>query len=58
MTQRIALDSKDYAKKLGLLHQLLVYAMKCKQTTDLSYINNLRTTLKEFHDLYFVQTGK
>ena len=37
MTQRIKLDAKNYDKKLGLLHQMLVYAMKCKQSTDLAH---------------------
>ena len=53
MTQRIKLDTKDYAKKLSVLHKLLIYAMKCKQTTDLSHISTLRSLLKEFRDLYF-----
>ncbi len=54
MTQRIAFDTENYSKKLELLHKVLVYAMKCKQTTDLSYIESLRSTLKAFHDLYFI----
>jgi nickel superoxide dismutase len=53
MTQRIKLDTKDYAKKLSVLHKMLIYAMKCKQTTDLSHISTLRSLLKEFQDLYF-----
>jgi nickel superoxide dismutase len=53
MTQRIKLDTKDYAKKLGLLHKMLIYAMKCKQTTDLSHVSTLRSLLKEFQSLYF-----
>lgn len=53
MTQRIKTDAKDYDKKLTLLHQLLVYAMQCKQTTDLSNVKQLRTVLKQFEDLYF-----
>jgi len=53
MTQRIQVDTENYAKKLILLHKMLVYAMKCKQTTDLSHISALRSLLKEFHDLYF-----
>ncbi|MBW1804181.1 MAG: superoxide dismutase [Deltaproteobacteria bacterium] len=58
MTQRIKLDTKDYAKKLAFLHKMLVYAMKCKQTTDLTHINNLRATLKAFQGLYFGQSLK
>ena len=53
MTQRIKPDAKDYAKKLAVLHKMLIYAMKCKQTTDLSHISTLRSLLKEFQALYF-----
>lgn len=53
MTQRIKLDAKDYDKKLALLHQMLVYSMKCKQTTDLSHVNKLKELTKEFQGLYF-----
>lgn len=53
MTQRIKLDAEKYAEKLTLLHKLLVFSMKCKQTTDLSHIATLRSLLKEFQGLYF-----
>ena len=53
MTQRIKLDAKDYDKKLGLLHQMLVYGMKCKQTTDLSNVEKLRQLVKDFQAIYF-----
>ena len=53
MTQRIKFDAKDYAQKITMLHKMLVYAMKCKQTTDLSHIETLRSLLKEFSQLYF-----
>jgi nickel superoxide dismutase len=58
MTQRIKLDAQDYEKKLTVLHKILVYAMRCKQTTDLSNVEMLRSLLKEFHDLYFGHTHK
>lgn len=58
MTQRIKSDTKKYSEKLILLHKLLVYAMKCKQTTDLSHIVTLRSILKEFQDLYFGHAHK
>ncbi len=58
MTQRIKLDTENYTKKLTFLHKMLVYAMKCKQTTDLSHITTLRSVLKEFKDLYFGHTHK
>jgi nickel superoxide dismutase len=53
MTQRINLDTKNYAEKVGVLHKMLVYAMKCKQTIDLAHIQSLRSLLKEFEALYF-----
>jgi len=53
MTQRIKFDTKDYDKKLGMLHQMLVYAMKCKQTTDLENVEALKKLIKEFSDIYF-----
>ena len=58
MTQRIKFDTEKYSEKLTLLHKLLVYAMKCKQTTDLSHIAKLRSVLKEFQSLYFGHAQK
>ncbi len=55
MTQRIKLGAKNYAEKLGVLHQMLVYGMKCKQTTDLANVEKLRALVKEFEGLYFVK---
>jgi nickel superoxide dismutase len=53
LTQRIKPDQKKYTEKLTVLHKMLVAAMKCKQTTDISHITTLRTLLKEFETLYF-----
>jgi len=53
MTQRIKPDQEKYSEKLILLHKMLVAAMICKQTTDLSHVNALRAHLKEFEMLYF-----
>jgi nickel superoxide dismutase len=52
MTQRIKPDVRDYEKKLVVLHKMLVHAMKCKQTTDLSQVEALRALLKTFHGIY------
>jgi len=49
MTQRIKFDTE----KLNLLHKMLVYTMKCKQTTNLTHISTLRSLLKSFRNLYF-----
>lgn len=42
-----------YVTHLKLLHEMLVYAMKAKQTTDLQYIEKLRQTVDKFEDAYF-----
>jgi len=55
MTQRIKFDAKDYDKKIGFLHQMLVYARKYKQTTDLGNIQKLQEALKGFEALYFAK---
>lgn len=59
MAQRIKLpvegDTKaqnEYFKKLTLLHEMLVYSMKAKQTTDLANVGKLRSLLKEFREVY------
>ena len=53
MTQRIKPDSTNYDRKIAVLHQMLIAAMKCKQTTDLKYVQELRELLKTFDKLYF-----
>jgi len=55
LTQRIKIGAEKYAEKLSLLHKMLVYAMKAKQTTDLGNVKTLRSLLKQFRDLYFAQ---
>jgi nickel superoxide dismutase len=64
MAQRVTLpvegDTKaynDYVKKLTLLHPMLVYAMKSKQTTDLANVQQLRSLLDEFHKVYSGKAG-
>ncbi len=58
MTQRIKLNAEQYSDKVTLLHKMLVYAMKCKQTTDLTHIATLRSLLKAFHGIYFGASQK
>jgi nickel superoxide dismutase len=43
---------EDYIKKLTLLHEMLVYSMKARQTIDLSNVEKLRTLLVEFRFAY------
>ena len=53
LTQRIKADAKNYQQKISLLQQMLVYSMKCKQTTDLGNAAKLRDLVKTFQGLYF-----
>lgn len=59
MAQRIKLPEKDdvkahndYVKKLTLLHEMLVYTMKAKQTTDMENVARLRSLLHDFQHAY------
>ena len=42
-----------YVHKLKLLHLMIVYAMKCKQTTDLANAEQLKQLVDEFEKAYF-----
>ncbi len=53
LTQRISLDADHYTKKVSLLHHMLIFAMKCKQTTDESHVEKLRKIIDQFETLYF-----
>ncbi|MHC4620947.1 MAG: superoxide dismutase [Ni] [Planctomycetota bacterium] len=64
MAQRIKpVDEADaegynkYVKQLGLLHRMLFYTMKAKQTTDLENVEKLRALLAEFRIAYFDESG-
>ena len=44
---------RKYVKQLESLHQVLVFAMKSKQTTDLSIIDTMREKVHVFEHAYF-----
>lgn len=59
MTQRIKpVDEKNpkaykqYTQQLTLLHQMLIYSMKAKQSTDLSAVKKLKSLLESFRLAY------
>ena len=61
MTQRLKptdSDRKTYEKKLALLHEMLFYAMKTKQSTDTSHVEKLSALIAEFYEAYFGKTEK
>jgi len=43
---------ENYVHQLTLLHQMMISAMKCKQTTDPENIAQLRSLLAEFRTAY------
>lgn len=60
MTQRIKpadpSDEEAYAKyitQLTLAHEMLIYAMKTKQSTDTEYTEKLLVTVEKFEEAYF-----
>lgn len=60
MTQRVKpvdVDDEEkyqkYITEVTLLHQLLIFAMKAKQTTDLANIDKMRSTTDAFAEAYF-----
>jgi len=59
MTQRIkpaagpGAGHDAYVAKLTLLHQLLIEAMKSKQTLEQEHIDRMRTLVDSFEKLYF-----
>jgi nickel superoxide dismutase len=60
MTQRVKPTSEEHAEKhkkylvkIALLHKMLVYAMKTKQSTDLDNIKEFKTLLAIFRAVYF-----
>ena len=46
-------QQKKNAELLAVLHEICVYAMKSKQTTDLKYIKKLNDSVHNFSHLYF-----
>lgn len=60
MTQRIKPVDKEnsvaynkYVRQLTLLHEMLVYAMKAKQSIDITHVEKLKSLLDEFRQIYF-----
>lgn len=58
LAQRIKVGTSRYHGKLVLLHKLQVQAMKCKQTTDLQHVANLKALVTEFESVYNFKTGQ
>ena len=48
----------DYQNKVTTLHQMMVFAMKSKQTTDLENVNKLKSLVDAFEEMYFTKEDK
>ena len=46
---------QKYVEQITSLHQMLVYSMKAKQTTELENVENLRAMLEAFKASYLVE---
>ncbi|MBN1224037.1 MAG: superoxide dismutase [Candidatus Aminicenantes bacterium] len=60
LTQRLKLVDKEDSKaaneliqKLTFCHEILVFAMKTKQTTDLASVESLKAAVSNFKSVYF-----
>lgn len=52
LAQRIKPDTEQYHLKLELLHKMQVSAMKCKQTTDLKNVTEMKSLVDQFEQVY------
>lgn len=52
LAQRIKPDMERYDENLKTLHQIMVYSMKCKQTTDLANVEKLKGLIHSFAHSY------
>ncbi|SCY48178.1 superoxide dismutase [Ni] [Desulfoluna spongiiphila] len=48
---------KDYVESLKYIHQLVVFAMKAKQSTDIKHVKALQETTEAYRALYRKMTG-
>ena len=52
MAQRIKPGMDQYVDNLKMLHQIMIYAMKSKQTTDLANVEKLKELIHSFEHTY------
>jgi len=46
-------EQKSYSDQISLCHKILVYAMKTKQSLDLSNVETLKKSVADFKKIYF-----
>ena len=52
LAQRLKSDDPKYVEKLKLCHEVIVTAMKCKQSTDAANVAKLHELLQQFEDAF------
>lgn len=55
LQQRLKLDDPQWAAKVKPCHEILVYSMNAKQTTDQVNVEKLRAAVKALKDVYFTK---
>jgi len=53
VTEQDTEEYKKYIKKLTFLHEMIIYAMKAKQSTELDNVKKLGSLLSKFRNVYF-----
>ena len=57
LTQRIKESNKHYVDQIKNLHQILIIAMKCKQSTNLDNVRTGLDFIDDFSNIYFDEHG-
>ncbi|BCX48400.1 superoxide dismutase [Haloferula helveola] len=52
LAQRLKPDADGYVEKLKLCHEVIVTAMKCKQSTDAANVEALHDLMHKFEDAF------
>jgi nickel superoxide dismutase len=58
MAQRVKPGCENYDFKVAKLHELIVYSMKAKQTTDLANVEKLKSLIHDFEHSYMGEKHK
>jgi nickel superoxide dismutase len=58
LAQRIKPDMEHYEENLKILHEMLIYSMKAKQTTDLKNVEKLKELLHNLEHSYLGEKHK
>ena len=58
LVQRIKPSNKKYIDQISIIHQVLILAMKCKQTVAVNYVDDGINIIEKFIDIYFDKHGK